>query len=372
MFFSSGVAVKFGQGVHHSLGQEVARRGWRRVLLFTDPGLQETGHATDVLSIIKEEGIECSVFSGVSPNPNLPSVFEGLKAARSFQPQALAALGGGSVLDSAKAVGIWYTNPGKGLLELADPENRQETMLPVITLPTTAGTGSEVSSWAVITDDDVPEKVSIGGQGMSPTLALVDPLLTVTLPEKMTLWTGLDAFTHALEAFLAKGTNPFIQQICLLSLQQIFTALPVVLQDGGDVQAREELMLGSLLAGWAMENAGLGLIHGMSHQVSAYYNYQHGLTNALLLPVVLDFNGDDCSEEFTRINQALFGEGELLDNLDGFYRDLGFAQGLQIKEGDLLGLSRQALENINTQGNPKPVDLQRIMGLYRRAFLVEK
>lgn len=339
-----------------------------RVFLVTDQGMEKTSYVSEIQALLQEKGIGVQVFSRVCPNPHRSVVAQGLEKARAFQPQALIALGGGSVLDTAKAMGIWYTNPEQELWELANPQNRLEAMLPVITIPTTAGTGSEVSSWAVITNPLVPEKVSIGGQGMAPILALVDPVLTMSLPEDLTLWTGLDAMTHALEAFMAPGAHSFIQSICLHALQGISASLPIALEDGKDLKAREEVMLGSLLAGWAMENAGLGLIHGMSHPVSAYYDYPHGLTNALLLPYVLEFNRGECGEEYSQLSHSLFGDGDLVGHIQAFYQNLGFSPQLEIKEADLLRLSTQALENINTQGNPRPVDLESIMGLYRQAF----
>lgn len=369
--FSSLVAIMFGPYVHQLLGDELVQRGFGRILLITDKGIEKTGHVESLLSILKERGIEVLVFDEVRPNPTLFSVEEALEAALVFEPQALVALGGGSVLDTAKGMGIWYTNQKQRLWDLIDPSKREYPMLPVITIPTTAGTGSEVSSWAVITHDQWPEKMSIGGEKMSPTLALVDPFLTVTLPLHLTLYTGLDAFTHALEAYLALGSTPFIKEIATIAAQRIMASLPVVLKDGGDLDARGEVMLGSLLAGWAMENAGLGLVHGMSHQVSAFYDYQHGLTNAILLPYVLDFNANSCVEEFSYLDRALGGEGDLVQRVNDLYEEIGFSQKLTIRREDLLDLVNQALKNVNTKANPKEIDGETMMTIFQEAFLVE-
>lgn len=369
--FSSLVPIWFGPYVHDSLGRELVDRDYRRVLLLTDEGLEKAGHLERVQTLLKKEGIESQVFRDVHPNPDLGSLERALDRALSLKPQALVAIGGGSVLDTAKGVGIWYTNSKERLWDLEDPSKRENPMLPVITVPTTAGTGSEVSSWAVITHNEKREKVSIGGEKMAPALAFVDPSLTLSLPPHLTLWTGLDALTHALEAFLAWRGSFFLKELSLSAIQRIFNYLPRVIEDGQDLEAREEVMLGSLLAGLAMENAGLGLVHGMSHQISAFYNYQHGLTNAILLPYVLDFNADTCREEFAAINRLFTGQGDLVENLRDFYKDLGFSKECRIKEEDLSQLAVQALENVNTQTNPKPVDQETILKIYKRAFLVE-
>ena len=203
IIFNSRPGIMFGAGRLEDLGEELNKREWERALIITDSGLIGVGHPHRVENILEKRNIKTAIYDGVNANPDRESVEGALKAAKDFSPEVLIAVGGGSVLDTAKAAGIWYTNQQEDIFALENPDKRQEPSLPVITVPTTAGTGSEVSSWAVITDHDIPEKISIGGEKMAPSFAMVDPELTLSLPEKLTLWTGLDAFTHALEAYIS-------------------------------------------------------------------------------------------------------------------------------------------------------------------------
>jgi len=370
--FHSKVDIRFSAGEIKSTGGIIKAADWQRVLIFTDPRLKELGFSQRLKEIISKNNLTVEVFSGVKPNPKKEIIKQGVEKARYFEPDVIAAMGGGSVLDAAKAAGIWYSNPDKDIFQLKDPGERKNPMLPVITIPTTAGTGSEITSWAVITDPGKPAKVSIGGEKMTPAAAVIDPELTRSLPSELTIWTGLDAFSHALEAYLSKFANAFIQEICYLAMKRLIKYLPRAADKGKDLTARTEVMLGSLLAGWAMENAGLGLVHGMSHQVSAFYNYQHGLTNALLLPPVLEYNYEYCKEELQDL-AGLFPENkDFLENLERFYNSLGFKKELEIKRADLPQLTAQTLENVNSQTNPRKPAAQEIEELFGRAFIIKE
>ncbi len=370
--FHSKVDIRFAPGEIKSTGGIIKAAGWQRVLIFTDRRLKELGFSRRLKEIISKNNLTVEVFSGVKPNPKKEIIKQGVEKARDFEPDVIAALGGGSVLDAAKAAGIWYSNPEKDLFQLKDPGKRKNPMLPVITIPTTAGTGSEITSWAVITDPGTPAKVSIGGEKMTPAAAVIDPELTRSLPAELTIWTGLDAFSHALEAYLSKFANAFIQDICYLAMKRLIKYLPRAADKGENLAARSEVMLGSLLAGWAMENAGLGLIHGMSHQVSAFYNYQHGLTNSLLLSPVLEYNCEYCKEELQNLTDLFPGNKDFLESMERFCNLLGFKKELEIKSTDLPRLTVQTLENVNSQTNPRKPSAREVEELFCRAFKIKE
>ena len=362
----------FGAGRLEDLGEELNKREWERALIVTDSGLMDVGHPGRVENILAERNIKTKIYDGVDANPDREIVEGALETANDFSPGVFIAVGGGSALDTAKAAGIWYSNKQQDLFALKNPEKRKNKMFPVITVPTTAGTGSEVSSWAVITDHDIPEKISIGGEKMAPTFALVDPELTISLPEKLTLWTGLDAFTHALEAYISENANSYIEDICLLSLQRIVKYLPLVINDSSDLEARTNVMLASMLAGMAMENAGLGLIHGMSHQVTAYYGYQHGLTNAVLLPHVLKFNYGRCKRKIDRFISLSDYENDIDGFIERFYQSVNFTENLEIKDEDIPELTEKAAVNVNTRSNPVKPDKQEIEEIFLKAFKIDR
>lgn len=358
----------FGAGRLENLEREINIRNWGRVLIITDAGLTEIGHPERIENILGKTNIKTAIYNDVNTNPDRSSVLGALKVANNFSPEVLIAVGGGSVMDTAKATGIWYSNQQEDLFALEDPKKRKKSMLPVITIPTTAGTGSEVTSWAVITNNEFSEKISIGGEKMVPDLALVDPELTLTLPEKLTIWTGLDAFTHALEAYISKNVNSYIEDICLLSLQRIVKYLPLIIEDSENLKARTNVMLASMLAGIAMENAGLGLIHGMSHQVSAYYDYQHGLTNAVLLPHVLKFNYHRCKKKIDKFISLVGYKNDIDGFIEDFYKSVNFNESLKIKEKDISQLTEKAAVNVNTLNNSVKPDKTDIAQIYFQAF----
>lgn len=366
--FNSKPGIIFGAGKLDILGDELNKNKRERALIVTDSGLKAVGHPERVKNILLKNNIKAEVYADVRSNPDRESVEGLLRLANDFSPEVFIAVGGGSVLDTAKAAGIWYTNQQEDLFDLENPEKRKEVMAPVINVPTTAGTGSEVSSWAVITDHDIPEKISIGGEKMAPSLAIVDPEMTLSLPPKLTLWTGLDAFTHALEAYISKNANSYIEDISLLSLQKIARFLPAAVEEGSDIQARTGVMLGSMIAGLAMENAGLGLIHGISHQISAFYDYPHGLTNAVLLPAVLQYNYQGCKNKIDKFLALEGYEGDIKSFINDFYQSINFEEELGIKTEDIPEITEKAINNINTRSNPVIPDREDIKDILLRSF----
>jgi alcohol dehydrogenase len=370
IIFSSSINVNFGRGRIKELGEILVSKGFKRVLIITDKGIVKAGLIEDIKKSLGINAIDYKILDNVEENPSYESVKKVLEELNEYKPDLITAVGGGSVMDTSKAVAVWYTNQDKDLFEIMKSDNKKN-IFPVVTIPTTAGTGSELTSWAVITDHRIKEKISIGGNGMEPVLAIVDPEMTVSLPSKLTLWTGMDAFIHALEAYVSRISNSFIQKQSFIAMEYIINNLPLVVKDGNKIEAREKMLLGSMIAGWAMQNVGLGLVHGMSHQVGAFYNTQHGLTNAILLPHILEYNYSDCSEELEKINTIFNNDKNLIENIRDLYNRLDLNQIIEIKNSDITRMAENALNNVNSMTNPRKPELEEIKMLYSQAFKVE-
>jgi len=361
--------MNFGQGRVKELGDIISARNFNKAEIITDKGIINASLLDNIEKSLKGNKIDFKIFAGVEENPSYESVKKGLDELTNYKPDIIIAVGGGSVMDTAKAIAVWYTNKDRDLFDIMESEDKKH-IFPVITIPTTAGTGSEVTSWAVITDHSINEKVSIGGDGMEPLLAIVDPEMTVSLPPQLTLWTGMDAFIHALEAFVSKSSNEFIQKQAYIAMEYIINSLSDAVETGESIKAREEMLLASMIAGWAMQNVGLGLVHGMSHQVSAFYGTQHGLTNAILLPYILEYNRPYCKKELSKINEIFNNDKDIIKNINILYDKLGFKQIIEIRESDIPQMSENALKNVNSTTNPRKPELEEISDLYEKAFRV--
>jgi len=244
---------------------------------------------------------------------------------------------------------------------------------PVIMVPTTAGSGSEVNYWSVITDKAAKEKLSIGDPGMSPLLALVDPRLCISLPEKATLYTGIDALTHAVESYFSATSNWMSDMLGLGAISLIVTSLEQAIADGQDVQARSNMSLASMLAGMSMENVGLGLIHAMSHQVSGHYDTPHGLANALLLPHVLALNGSVCQSKMRSLAGLVRGSHGFERWLTKLYARFAVDKNMvTIRRADISEMAVRAMENVNAKTNPVRAESKDIESIFERSFAVSE
>jgi alcohol dehydrogenase class IV len=362
--------VVFGPGKVEILPAELSQSGLRRAVIVTDGGIKKAGILNEPVASLKRQEIGIEVFDEVRANPHSESVKECLEFLRDYRPDCIIAIGGGSSLDTAKAVGICYANDLGGVREIQQKEGLRRS-LPVIAVPTTSGTGSEVNYWAVISDPETNEKLSIGHPAMSPHMAIVDPELTLTLPRKMTLWTGLDAFTHALEAYLSTLSNRLSDLLALEAIKLVLENLDRAVNHGDNLDAREHMALASLLAGTAMQHVGLGLIHAMSHQVSGFYNTPHGLTNAKLLAPVFTFNLPEVPkvkrDKLDSLREEPFGE--VIMGIDRRYNLAD--EVITVRINDLEIMSKRAVNNVNVKTNPREASMEEIQALYHQAFIVE-
>ena len=369
--FTLPTKVTFGSGSLTALAEEVARSGFKRVALITAKDLIQLNLAEKAIKMAERGGARTLIYSAVESNPTAQLVAEGVKALEPFIPDCLVGFGGGSAIDLAKGIGICLSHRAHDIKAFQHACNIKRHSTPVICIPTTSGTGSEVNYWAVISDPRTKEKLSIGDPRMAPHMAIVDPELTLTLPRKMTLWTGLDAFTHALEAYLSTLSNRLSDMLALEGIKLVLESLDCAVNHGDNLVAREHMALASLLAGTAMQHAGLGLIHAMSHQVSGFYDAPHGLTNAKLLAPVFAFNLPEIPREKRTTLDSLSGKPfqETLTEIDQRY---GIAdEVITIRKSDLEVMSKRACENINAKTNPRRAGREEIQALYHQAFIVK-
>jgi 4-hydroxybutyrate dehydrogenase len=308
--FNYPTRILFGQGVIEDLAAEVKALGGRRPLLVPDSGLMKTDIPGRIQKILKGNGLEPAVFSDVSPNPTDGQVDAGAAAFSAHGADFIVAVGGGSPLDAGKAVQIriHHLEP----LEVYDDLKGGDAKItgelpPLIAVPTTAGTGSEVSRSAVITIASVDRKVVLFSPRLMPQVAVCDPELTYGLPPRITAETGMDALSHNLEAYLSKGYHPMADAIAMLGICMAVDNLPVAVANGQDVEARQEMMMASTMGATAFQK-GLGVIHSLAHPLSSVAGVSHGLANAVMMPQALRFNAEATPDRVADVAAALGSE----------------------------------------------------------------
>ena len=302
------IPIAYGPGRLNEIGEFCRKFKVSNPLIVTDKGSKELSFVSRLATLLENSSIKSKLFYGISPNPRDDEIKAGCISYHKGNHDGIIAIGGGSALDGAKAIGM-TVNSGVSLwdFEYRKPEPILQSLdcFPTfITIPTTAGTGAETESTAMITDTAQGMKFCLAHLGMRPSLAILDPELTVELPANLTAWTGVDALTHALEAYLVPGLNPLCDGAALEALKLISKWLKVAFDEPKNIDARGGMLIGSCLAGVAFTK-GLGLVHSISHMVGAEYNTQHGLTNAIILPAVMKFNLPHVGEKVRFISHAM-------------------------------------------------------------------
>lgn len=285
--------IRIGGGAITQLPELLASLNCQRPLLITDQTMVELGYADKLIKVLEASAVHAGIFSDTVPEPTVSSIQKGVEFASQGSFDCLVALGGGSPIDSAKAIGILAAFGGK-MRDYKVPRQVDELGLPVIAIPTTAGTGSEATRFAIITEDggdgQSDEKMLCAGLGFMPTAAILDFELTLSLPPRVTADTGIDALTHAIEAYVSRKASPYSDTQALTAMRLLGRNLRSVFNDGQNRDAREAMMLGSMLAGVAFSNASVALVHGMSRPLGAHFHVPHGLSNAMLLPAITAFS----------------------------------------------------------------------------------
>ncbi len=372
--------VRFGVGTVGEAGEACRAAGITRPLVVTDPGLARLPLLDRVLEALRSAGLEAAVFDGVRPNPTAGNVAMGVEILRRDRHDGVVAVGGGSALDVGKLVAfmagqsrpIWDFEDIGDWWTRADPAG----IRPVVAIPTTAGTGSEVGRAGVVTDEATHTKKIIFHPGMMPRTAILDPSLTAGLPPHLTAATGMDALAHCLEAYCAPGFHPMAEGIAVEGVRLVFAALPRAVREGDDLEARGMMLAASAMGATAFQK-GLGVVHSLSHPLGAVYDLHHGLLNGILLPYALAFNRAAIEERIRRLAAWLGLEPRFeafLDALLELRRTTGIPPTLAaagVPADRLEELARMAEKDPTAASNPIPVDAAALERLYRQAIAGE-
>ena len=291
----------FGRGAREVLATEIKNRGFNKILVVTDKTLLECGVTGKVTAELDNAGIAYELFAELKPNPTVKNVQDGVEACKASAADAIVAVGGGSAMDTAKGISIIMTNPEHAdVVSLNGVVATKNVGIPIIALPTTAGTAAEVTINYVITDEERDVKMVCIDPHDIPVLAIVDTELMETMPKSIAAATGLDALTHAIEGYITKGANLMSDMFHMKAIQLIFENLPAAVNEKNP-EAVEKMGYAQYIAGMGFSNVGLGIVHSLAHQLGAVYDTPHGIANAILLPYVMEFNGEVCYERFREI-----------------------------------------------------------------------
>ena len=374
----------FGKGAREELAGEIKKRGFKKVFLVSDKSLVEAGVAKKVEDILTNAGIDYDLYSEIKPNPTIKNVTDGVEACKASNADVIVAVGGGSSMDTAKGISIVMTNPDradiKSLNGLSNTVNRG---MPVIALPTTAGTAAEVTINYVITDEEREIKMVCVDPNDIPILAIIDSELMASMPKGLAAATGMDALTHAVEGYITKAHNEMSDMFHMKAIKLIFKYLTSAVNEK-DSEAVEMMGLAQYIAGMGFSNVGLGIVHSMAHQLGAVYDTPHGIANAMLLPTVMRFNGEDPATaqrfreilcEIGRPDAANLNDQDVINTFVWMISELGKSVGITTtikdygaKEEDFEMLAEKAMEDPCKPGNPREVTKEDFIELFRKAM----
>ena len=375
--------LQIGAGASSEVGLILKSLGLNNPLIVTDKVMVRLGYIESLQKSLVESQINADVFDDTVPEPTVASIQAGVKQVRNGNYDCVIALGGGSPIDSAKAIAILGKYGGE-MRDYKFPRIVDEPGLPLIAIPTTAGTGSEVTRVTIISDEITDEKMMCLGIGFMPTVALVDYELSISVPARTTADTGIDAMTHAIEAYVSKKASAYTDTQAIAAMKLIGPNLRKVYHNGGDRDAREQMMLGSTLAGAAFSNASVALVHGMSRPIGAAYHVPHGLSNAMLLPAVTEFSIPAAAERYADCARAI-GVANEIDNTEVANNKLmdelyALNKELQVPSPEEFGIERehffnnmqtmaeQALASGSPANNPRAPNAEEIIELYKKLW----
>ena len=372
----------FGPGARKMLPQEIKRLGLHKALVATDKELIRFGVAQKVLDVLEEAGVPYELFSEIKPNPTVSNVKAGVKAFSESGADFILAIGGGSSIDTAKAIGIITNSPSfSDVVSLEGVADTQRKSVPIIALPTTAGTAAEVTINYVITDEEKQKKMVCVDPNDIPAIAIVDAELMYTLPKSLTAATGMDALTHAIEGLITKGAWEMSDMFEIKAIEMINRYLETAVKEPTNPEARNGMAVAQYIAGMAFSNVGLGVVHGMAHPLGAIFDIPHGVANALLLPTIMEFNAPAALDKYVQIAKAMdvyvpgMSREEAADAAVQAVKDLAVRVGipqhlseLGIQEKDLDRLADAAFADVCTPGNPREVNKEIILNLYQKVL----
>ena len=374
----------FGKGAREELAPEIKNRGFKKAFVVTDKSLAECGVINKVTDVLERAGIPFEVYSEVKPNPTIKNVTDGIEACKRSGADVIVAVGGGSSIDTAKGISIVMTNPDRAdIVSLNGASNTVNKGMPVIALPTTSGTAAEVTINYVITDEEREIKMVCVDPHDIPIMAIVDSDLMATMPKSLASATGMDALTHAVEGYITKAHNTMSDMFHMKAIKLIFKYLSSAVNEK-DEEAIEMMGLAQYIAGMGFSNVGLGIVHSMAHQLGAVYDTPHGLANAILLPTVMRFNGEDPATaqrfreilcEIGRPDAANLNDQDVINTFVWMISELSKSVGITqrvrdvgAKEEDFEMLADKAMQDPCKPGNPRDVSKEDFIELFRRAF----
>lgn len=369
-----------GIGSYKTVGTQIKALGASKTLIVTDKGIVGTGICAKITDILDVENIKYAIFDGAQPNPTVGNVEDGLKVFQKNKCDCIISLGGGSPHDCAKGIGLVAGNGGS-IKDYEGLDQSKKPMVPLIAVNTTAGTASEMTRFAIITDTDRHVKMAIVDWHTTPTIAINDPLLMMGMPPSLTAATGMDALTHAIEAYVSTAATPITDSNALAAIDLITKYLKRAVEDGSDMEARDQMAYAEFLAGMAFNNASLGYVHAMAHQLGGFYDLPHGVCNAILLPHIEAYNAKVVPERFIAIAKAM---GENVEGLTAkkaanvvikaikkLSKEIKIPSGigkLGAKEEDFPTLAENAMKDACGITNPKQPTKEEIIELYRKAL----
>ena len=371
----------FGKGASEELAGEIKKRGFEKVFLVSDKSLVDAGVTAKVEKVLEQADIPYTLYSEIKPNPTIENVLDGVEACKNARADLIVAVGGGSSIDTAKGISIIMTNPDRAdVKSLNGNSNTVNRGMPIIAMPTTAGTAAEVTINYVITDPDAEIKMVCVDPNDIPILAIIDSELMASMPKSLAAATGMDALTHAVEGYITLAHNEMSDMFHMKAIKMIFKYLAKAVNEKDD-EAIEMMGMAQYIAGMGFSNVGLGIVHSMAHQLGAVYDTPHGIANAMLLPTVMKFNGEVCYERFRDILKELGYPAEkytkeeviktFVEKIQGLSEEVGITTTIKdygAKEADFEMLADKAMKDPCKPGNPREVTKEQFIELFRKAM----
>ncbi|EOU2035041.1 L-threonine dehydrogenase [Clostridium perfringens] len=378
-FFMPAISL-MGADCLKDAGDQVGELGFKKALIVTDKVLGQIGIVKKVTDVLDNKNIEYAIYDETKPNPTVKNVNDGLELLKEKECDFVISLGGGSAHDCAKGIALLATNGGE-IKDYEGVDKSKKPQLPMVGINTTAGTGSEMTLFAIITDEERHIKMALVDKHLTPIIAVNDPMLMLAMPKSLTAATGMDALTHAIEAYVSTSATPITDACAEKAIELISNYLVNAVENGQDVEARDMMAYAEYLAGMAFNNASLGYVHAMAHQLGGFYNLPHGVCNAILLPHVQEYNKATSASRLAKIAKIMGGNIEgltdeqgadlCIDMIKSLSQTIGIPEGLGVlgvKESDFETLATNALNDACSLTNPRKGNLEEVIAIFRKAM----
>lgn len=378
-FFMPAISL-MGADCLKDAGDQVGELGFKKALIVTDKVLGQIGIVKKVTDVLDNKNIEYAIYDETKPNPTVKNVNDGLALLKEKECDFVISLGGGSAHDCAKGIALLATNGGE-IKDYEGVDKSKKPQLPMVDINTTAGTGSEMTLFAIITDEERHIKMALVDKHLTPIIAVNDPMLMLAMPKSLTAATGMDALTHAIEAYVSTSATPITDACAEKAIELISNYLVNAVENGQDVEARDMMAYAEYLAGMAFNNASLGYVHAMAHQLGGFYNLPHGVCNAILLPHVQEYNKATSASRLAKIAKIMGGNIEgltdeqgadlCIDMIKSLSQTIGIPEGLGVlgvKESDFETLATNALNDACSLTNPRKGNLEEVIAIFRKAM----